>query len=85
MRTFEDINKSRIDAILKGLIDHGSLVTGSNPWNVDTRNRGVLLQGEWNEKTSQLSITVTDANWYVPREKIWESIESLMLIVRETA
>jgi hypothetical protein len=85
MRTFEDINKSRVDAILKGLIDHGSLVNGINPWDVDTRNHGVLLRGEWNEETSQLTVTVTDANWYVPREKIWENIESLMLIVRETA
>jgi hypothetical protein len=85
MRTFENINKSRIDAILKGLIDHGSLVAGINPWDVDTRNHGVLLRGEWNEETSQLTVTVTDANWYVPREKIWENIESLMLIVRETA
>ena len=84
MRTFEDINKSRIDAILKGLIDHGSLVTGTNPWDVDTRNHGVLLRGEWNEETLQLSITVTDAYWYVPREKIWENIESLMRFVQET-
>ncbi len=84
-RTFENIDKSRIEAILKGLIDHGSLVTGMNPWDVDTRNHGVLLRGEWNEESSKLTITVMDADWYVSRGKIWENIESLMRIVQEAA
>lgn len=84
-RTFDNINESKVDAILKGLIDHGALVTGNNPWDVNTRNHGVLLQGEWNEETSKLTITVTDANWYVPRKKIWENIESLMGIVMMAA
>jgi hypothetical protein len=84
-RTFENIDKSRIDAILKGLIDHGSHITGINPWDVDTRDHGVLLRGEWNEESSKLTITVTDAAWYVPRGKIWENIESLMQTVQEAA
>jgi hypothetical protein len=82
-RIFEDINRSRLDAILKGLIDHGSLVTGTNPWDVDTRNHGVRLRGAWNEHASRLTITVMDADWYVPQKKIWESIASLMQLVPE--
>jgi len=42
-----------------------------------------LLRGEWDEEASQLSITVTDANWYVPRETIWENIDSLMQAVHK--
>ena len=85
MRTFDNINKSRVDAILKALRDHGALVTGNNPWHVDTRHHGVLLQGTWNDETSELSITVIDADWYVPQTKIWENIESLMQIAHEAA
>ncbi len=82
-RTFENIDKTGIDVILKGLIDHGSRVTGMNPWDVDTGDHGVLLRGEWNEESSKLTITVTDAAWYVPRGKIWENIEALMRTVQE--
>lgn len=85
MRTFDNINKSKVDAILKALKDHGALVTGNNPWHVDTRNHGVLLQGTWNNETSELSIAVIDADWYVPQTKIWENIESLMRIAHEAA
>ncbi len=83
-RTFEKIDKSGVEGILKVLAEHGALVTGTNPWDVDTRNHGVLLRGEWNEDSSKLTITVTDADWYVPRKKIWENLESLMQIVQKT-
>ena len=80
-RTFEKIDKTRIDAILKGLIDNGSRVTGTNPWDVETRSHGVRLRGEWNEEASMLTIAIVDADWYVPRKKIWENIEELMRTV----
>ena len=82
-RIYDDIDKTKVNAILKALIDHGSVVLGSNPWNVDTRKHGVLLLGEWDEEASRLSITVTDADWYVPQEKIWENIDSLMQAVHK--
>jgi hypothetical protein len=82
-RTYENIDRSRVDTILKGLVEHGSLVSGTNPWEVDTRNHGVHLQGVWNEDASILSITITDADWYVPQSTIWENIESLMQAVQD--
>jgi hypothetical protein len=84
-RIFENINKSRVETILKGLIDHGSVVTGINPWDVDTQNHGVRLRGDWIEEASILTITVTDADWYVPGQIIWENIESLIQLVQEDA
>jgi hypothetical protein len=84
-RVFENITKSRIEAILKGLIDHGSVVTGINPWDVDTRNHGVRLRGDWVEEASKLTITIIDADWYVPGKIIWENIESLIALVQEEA
>ncbi len=84
-RTYDNIDKPRVDTILNGLASHGSLVTGNNPWDVATNNHGVRLRGEWNQETSKLTITVTDADWYVARRKIWENIESLMRHVQEAA
>jgi len=80
-RTFEQIDRARVDAILKGLTDNGAIVTGTNPWDVDTRKHGVCLRGEWDEETSKLAITITAADWYVPHQSIWENIESLMRVV----
>ncbi len=83
IRIYNNIDKTKVNAILKALTDHGSIVLGSNPWNVDTGRHGVLLLGKWDEEASRLSITVTDANWYVPQEKIWEDIDSLMQAVHK--
>jgi hypothetical protein len=80
---FNDISKSGIEAILKGLSGNGSLVTGTNPWDVDTRQHGVRLRGNWLEEASQLTITVLDADWYGPKKKIWDRIQCLILLVRE--
>jgi hypothetical protein len=77
-RIFENVDRSRVGVILKGLADNGSMVSGNNPWDVDTRKHGVCLRGEWNEETAKLAITITAADWYVPHGKIWESIYSLI-------
>lgn len=77
-QNYEGIDRNNVDTILKGLITHGSSVTGNNPWTIDTKKHGVMLRGEWNEATSVLTITVTHADWYVPRKAVWESIDSLM-------
>ena len=82
-RIYDNIDQAKVDAILKVLIDHGSLVRGDNPWNIDTQKHGVLLLGEWDEVASKLTITVTEADWYVPREKIWEKIDSLIQAVHK--
>lgn len=75
---YGNISRTRVEAILDALIAHGSLVTGKNPWIIDTKKHGVLLKGEWSEATLTLSITVMDADWYVTRNAVWEYIDSLM-------
>jgi hypothetical protein len=83
MHKYDNVDRAKVNVILKTLIDHGSRVLGDNPWDIDTQKHGVLLRGEWDEETSQLRITVTDANWYVPSETIWENIDSLMQAVHK--
>jgi len=76
--SYDNINKTKVEAIINALTDHGSIVTGSNPWSIDTKKHGVRLQGDWNEETATLDITVTHADWYVPSKTLWENIDSLM-------
>lgn len=83
--TYPNIDQVRINAILAALRQSGSTVTGNNPWNVDTHNHGVKLQGSWNQGTSVLSIIVTDKAWYVPCSKIWDTIDPLIRHVPQLA
>lgn len=80
---YENISRIKVNAILDELISHGFLVTGNNPWIIDTKKHGVLLKGEWNEATLALAITVTDADWYVTRKAVWENIDSLMCRIQD--
>jgi hypothetical protein len=83
MHSYENINRAKVDTIINALIAHGSIVTGENPWSIDTQKHGVRLLGDWNEKTATLNITVTHADWYVPGTTLWENIDSLMSQVPE--
>ncbi len=83
-RSYADINKTKIDMMLKELQSNGSRVTGCNPWDIETYRHGVSLRATWNETTSMLTITVTHSNWYVPRDMVWNNIDSLMKEVQQT-
>lgn len=83
--SYGNINREKMDAIINALEAHGSAVTGQNPWSIDTRKHGVRLQGQWNEETATLDITVTHADWYVPSGTLWEKIDSLMGRVKDEA
>jgi len=69
--------------MLDELIAHGSHVTGNNPWIIDTKEHGVILNGQWNEETLTLKITVTDTNWYVTRKAVWGNIDSLIYLTKD--
>jgi UDP-glucose 6-dehydrogenase len=81
--SYDNISRAKVEAIINALTAHGSIVTGYNPWSIDTRKHGVRLQGDWNEETSTLDITVTHADWYVPGKTLWENIDSLMSRVQD--
>jgi hypothetical protein len=77
-QNYDGISRDQVAEILKELAAHGSAITGDNPWTVVTHEHGVVLRGEWNEAALVLSITVTAADWYVPRKTVWHNIDSLM-------
>jgi len=81
--SYGNIDRLKMDTIIDALATHGSIVTGNNPWSIDTKKHGVRLQGDWKEETATLDITVTAADWYVPGKTLWENIDSLMSQVNE--
>jgi hypothetical protein len=75
---YQNIDKAKIDIILKALKESGAGVTGNNPWNFDTRKHNVKLQGTWDQDKSLLTVIVTDKNIYVSCPKIWDEIDPLV-------
>ncbi|MBF0564420.1 MAG: hypothetical protein HQK89_04175 [Nitrospirae bacterium] len=76
---YGNITKEKVDAIINGLKNNGCEVSGTNPWNVDTKHSGVKLRGEWNDKTLTLAITITDKAFYVFDDSlVWNVIDPLM-------
>lgn len=77
-RYYGNITKQKVDAIISELKDNGAMITGDNPWYVDTNQSGVKLRAEWTETTLTLAVTVTDSHWYVPSTKIWKKLDALL-------
>lgn len=75
---YGNITKIKIDQILEQLKQNGAIISGNNPWDVDTQKMSIKLQGTWVEGTSTLSITVTEKGWIVPCSKIWDTIDPLI-------
>jgi hypothetical protein len=83
VRNYPNITQQKVDLMLAEMRRQGMTVTGSNPWDVDTKQHGVKLRGAWNGGTRTLSVIVTDKAWYVPCGKIWEKIDGLMPHIQE--
>jgi hypothetical protein len=75
---YAGINSGKIDLMLGELIKRGAKIVGNNPWQIDTNHHGVHLTAEWNEAQSMLNVSVTRSNWYVPREKVWSSLDEMI-------
>jgi len=81
--SYANIDKAKIDVMLKELIARGAAVRGKNPWDIDTYHHGVILRAEWNEAASTLAVSVTHNNWYISRETICDQIDSLMHTIKD--
>src|ERR1700690_2009335 len=77
-REYGDIGKTRIDMMLAEAILRGATITGSNPWDIDTRLHGAVLRVRWDEYKMTLAISVVDINWYVPSETAWNTIDNML-------
>lgn len=75
---YANITQEKIHAILEALKNDGAVISGSNPWTVDTHKHGVKLQGTWDDSGATLTVIVTNKNFVVPCSKIWETIDPLI-------
>jgi len=64
--------------MLRALQNNGAVISGDNPWEIDTRQSGVKLRGQLNEAESNLEVTVVGRDWYVPCSMVWQKIDGLM-------
>lgn len=78
-RTYGGITQSKIDTMLRELVQNGATVSGQSPeWTVDTNQFGIRLRGVWNVAASSLLVTLLDKSFYVPEKKVWEKMDALM-------
>lgn len=75
---YKNITMQKVDAMLRALQDNGAVISGDNPWEIDTRQSGVKLRGQLNEAESSLEVTVVDRCWYVSCSMVWRKIDGLM-------
>ncbi len=77
-RNYAGINNTKIAMMISDLIEGGAIITGNNPWNVDTRRHGVMLKAEWNETASTLVVSIAHSGWFVSRRRIWSILDELI-------
>jgi hypothetical protein len=77
-REYGDISKQRIDMMLSEAVSQGAVITGSNPWDIDTRLHGTVLRVRWDETKMTMAISVVRANWYIQCEMVWSNIDTLL-------
>lgn len=75
---YPNINDRKIKQIIEVLTKNGAVISGENPWKVDTNNFGVKLVGTWEVDSSSLTVEVTDKSFFVPCDKIWENLDTMI-------
>ena len=82
VRSFPRVNERVKNALITRLRGAGMVVTGDNPWNIDTHEYGVKLRAVWNPKASVLKLIVTSGKGgylgLVTCEEIWKKIDPIL-------
>lgn len=58
-RTYQRVTSKVKDALIARLHAAGMIVTGNNPWNIDTHEHGVKLRAVWDPTKQALKLIVT--------------------------
>ncbi len=76
-KEYTKIDKNNIKYILTNMKEKGLVITGNNPWHVETGSHGVKLKGEWDEKSLILTISIIEKAWYVSNSDIWKKLNDI--------
>ena len=74
-RSYGNVNRGVLTAIMHKLASNGAEIAGQNPWTVDTHQHGVQLRGSWDEPSAMLVLEVTDSDFAAPCSAIWSAID----------
>jgi hypothetical protein len=77
-RRYTNMSRERIASVMAALRRSGVRISGENPWEIDTLRHGVHLAAAWSEVTEVLALTITDRNWYVSSDDVWNTIDPLL-------
>ena len=77
-RNYAGIDHTKIGLMIRELSEGGAIITGNNPWHINTRHHGVVLTAEWNETASTLIVSITHSGWFVPHNRIWSILDELI-------
>ncbi len=82
VRSYARVTPQVKDALLARLHAEGMTVTGSNPWDIETRKYDVKLRALWDPRAQTLKLIVTAGKGgllgLVTCEAIWERIEPIL-------
>lgn len=87
-KCYPNIDKAKINKMLKALRDAGHEVSGDNPWTVKIKHwtGTITLVATWNESQKEICMIVQSKPGVVPCHRIWSTIDELIrqLDVAET-
>jgi hypothetical protein len=82
-RLYGDYDEARLNRLRERLIRAGMIVTGSNPYEIDTKQHGVALRSLWRAHDRTLLVIVTAKAWYATCAQVWEQVDSYVKPARE--
>jgi hypothetical protein len=74
-RSYSGVTPQIRDAILAKLHAEGMVVTGEDPWDIDTQVAGVKLRAVWDPGAQVLRLVVTASAFFAPCDAIWGRID----------
>ena len=75
--TFGPYAPATAHAFLDKVRHYGMSVSGDNPWTIDARQHGIILQASL-DGSGRVTVKISEKNFYVSNAKIWEKVEPLM-------
>jgi hypothetical protein len=75
-RSYPNVGDNTIQAITAALQQGGAIITGNNPWDVDTRQHGVKLRGTWDPSSQILVVEIIDSAFLAPCSRVVSAVDT---------
>jgi hypothetical protein len=78
VHSYSGVTPAIRDAILAKLHSKNMIVTGDDPWDIDTKTHGVKLRAVWDPQTLVLKLIVVKSDFGVPCFMIWGELDPVL-------